>query len=217
MQGKDNIRQYARKPKAVGTLASQLRVLRDFANLRDEDARKFRAGHPDFFLSENLTAEGWVDGFLIRLGGAGGSVINAGALHLAQLLSEKFPNVALRMRDIVRLIWRGESYANEYLKALLYGTRVEFNWKRGQIIYMPENEFERAVYALFRNSSLAKVCGNPDCPAPFFIAGRRSQRYCGEDCAAVFQHESKRNWWKEVGSKMRRQQRATKRMGRKGR
>jgi hypothetical protein len=127
------------------------------------------------------------------------------------------PNPALRKRDILQLIWRNDQYSNDYLKLLLAGSRVEFNWKRGQIVYKPENDFERAVYALFLNSSLAKVCGNPDCPARFFVAQRKSQRYCDADCAAVFQHESKRNWWKEVGSKMRRQQRAEKRKAKKGR
>jgi hypothetical protein len=141
----NNIRQYSSKPKAAGTLAAQLRVLREFLNLCNDDAGAFRAEYPDFFLSDNLTEKGWVDGFLIRLGGAGPSIVNAGALHLAQLLSEKFPSVGLRMRDIVRLIWQGESFANEYLKALLYGTRVEFNWKRGELVYEPQNDFERAL------------------------------------------------------------------------
>jgi hypothetical protein len=114
------------------------------------------------------------------------------------------------MRDIVRLIWRGESFANEYLKALLYGTRVEFNWKRGEIVYEPQNDFERALYALFRNSGLAKVCENPECPAPYFIAQRKSQCYCGEDCALVYQREWKRDWWKKKGSSRRKQQRTEK-------
>jgi hypothetical protein len=210
-----NIRQYSRKPKSVGALAGQLRVLEEFANLRDENVKKFRSAHPDFFLAENLIEEGWVNGFLLRLGGAGASLIKAGAFHLAKQLSDELPDVALRMRGIVRLIWRGAPFANEYLKALLYGTRVEFDWKRGEIVYAPQNDFERALYALFRNSGLAKVCENPECPAPYFIAQRKSQCYCGEDCAVVYQREWKREWWKKKGSSRRRQQRAKKRKTKK--
>jgi len=192
-----------------------LEVLKEFANMRDERIEKFRAQHPDFFLSENLTKEGWENGFLIRLGGAGTTIVNAQAVLLARQLSDTYPNVALRMRDILCLIWRGEPFANEYLKALLYGSRVQFDWKRGEIIYAPQNEFERALYSLFRNSSLAKVCENPDCSAPLFIASRKSERYCSEDCARVFQREWKRNWWKEKGSKLRREQRTEKRKAKK--
>lgn len=216
MQQSNAIRPYSRKLRGFGNLAGQKRLLTDYVNLRDEDEKRFREKHPDFFLSENLTEEGWVNGFLLRLGGAGPTIVNAQALQLAKQLSDAYPNVALRMRDIVRLIWRGAPFANAYLKALLYGSRVEFDWKRGEITYAPENEFEEALYILFRNSPRAKVCENPDCPSPFFIAGRKSERYCSEDCALVFQREWKRNWWRRKGSESRRQQRAEKRRTKKG-
>jgi len=87
---------------------------------------------------------------------------------------------------------------------------MRFNWRRGELEYVPENELEEAVYALFRNSSLAKVCENPECPAKYFVAQRKSQRYCGKDCALVFQQQWKRNWWKEKGSELRREQRTKK-------
>jgi hypothetical protein len=46
-------------------------------------------------------------------------------------------------------------------------------------------------------------CGNPDCPAPYFIGGRRSQRYCGDACSLPAQREFKRTWWREHGSNSR--------------
>jgi hypothetical protein len=202
---------YSSNSKPAGALAAYLEILRQFANLRDEQVEGFRAKHPDFFIPANVTEKGWVNGFLMRLGGAGLSIIEGNALYHAKLLSETFPNVGLRMREIVCLIWRGEPFANVYLKALLYGTRVEFNWRLREIVYVPQNEFERALYTLFRNSGLAKVCGNPECPAPYFIAQRKSQCYCGEDCALVYQRAWKRNWWKQKGSLRRTEQRMAKR------
>jgi hypothetical protein len=43
----------------------------------------------------------------------------------------------------------------------------------------------------------AKHCGNTDCPAPYFIAEKRWQKYCSEDCAGPANREAKRKWWHE--------------------
>jgi hypothetical protein len=208
---KRNIRHYSRKPKPAGTLAGQLRLLKEFANLRDEDAEKFRSKHPDFLVLATLTSEGWLEGVVHRLGGGGPNLIQHRALMLAETIAKLQPIPALRKRDILRAIWRADQYSNDYLKILLTGSRVEFDWKRGELVYSPENDFEYAIYALFRNSSRAKFCANPDCPAPYFIGARKSERYCSEDCAAVYQRKWKRNWWKQVGSSRRKEQRARKR------
>jgi hypothetical protein len=191
--------------------------LEEFANLRDEDAERFSEKHPDCSLANSLTEHGWTEGVVHRLGGSGSTLVSGRALLLAETIRKLQPNPALRKRDISRLIWKGDEAANDYLKVLLSGSRVEFDWKRGEIVYKPENDFERAVYTLFRNSSRAKVCGNPDCPSPYFIAGRKSERYCSEDCAVVYQQEWKRNWWKRVGSRKRSEQRAKKKKGKRGR
>jgi hypothetical protein len=209
--GNINIRHYSRKPKPVNTLASQLRVLRQFANLRDDEVKWFRQAHPDFSITSALTEEGWIEGVVHRLGGSGPTLVSGRALVLAEAIRKLQPNPELRKRDILRQIWNGDEAANDYLKILLTGSRVEFDWKRGEIVYEPQNEFELAVYALFRNSSRARICGNSECLARYFIASRKSQVYCSERCAGVYQKEWKRNWWKHKGSSRRRQQRAKKR------
>lgn len=214
MQRQTYIRHYSRKPKPVGTLAGQADLLIRFANLRDEDAEKFRGEHPEFLLHPHLLESGWEFGVTRRLGLSERVIAHAKAIADAQ------PNPALWKRDVLRRIWRSDEDANDYVKLLLYSSemsphRVEFNWKRGEIVYQPQDNFERAVYALFRNSGLAKVCENADCPAPYFIARRRTQRYCGEDCALVFQKQWKKNWWGKTGSKLRKRQRAKKRKAKK--
>jgi hypothetical protein len=55
-----------------------------------------------------------------------------------------------------------------------------------------------------RSADRLRFCGNPDCPAPYFIARRSTQRYCSESCAGPAERESKRVWWKEHGSDRRR-------------
>ena len=47
-------------------------------------------------------------------------------------------------------------------------------------------------------------CPTPACAAPYFIAQRRSQRYCSDACALPAQREFKRIWWREHGNQWRR-------------
>ena len=54
---------------------------------------------------------------------------------------------------------------------------------------------EAALYHLQRLGDRARHCGNPECPAPYFIAQKKGQKYCSPECAAPSQRESKRKWW----------------------
>jgi hypothetical protein len=54
-----------------------------------------------------------------------------------------------------------------------------------------------------------RYCGNPTCAAPYFLARRRSQKYCSDACSLPAQREHKRAWWSEHGEEWR--------QGRKGR
>jgi len=67
----------------------------------------------------------------------------------------------------------------------------------------PPTPFEQALMWLVDVGDRARHCQNPDCVAPYFIAARRSQKYCSTTCAAPTQREFKRRWWAEHGSKRR--------------
>jgi hypothetical protein len=64
----------------------------------------------------------------------------------------------------------------------------------------PVTTCERIFTQLIQRTS---ICGNFDCPAPYFFARRRSQKYCSGECAAPAQREFKRKWWSEHGPKWR--------------
>jgi hypothetical protein len=49
------------------------------------------------------------------------------------------------------------------------------------------------------NTWRAKHCANPDCPTPYFIAAKRSYKYCSPDCADPAQKQFKREWWSKNG------------------
>jgi hypothetical protein len=56
--------------------------------------------------------------------------------------------------------------------------------------------FEAAAFHLqSRVGDRAKYCGHVDCRERYFIADKRSQKFCSEACAGPANRESKRLWW----------------------
>jgi hypothetical protein len=131
----------------------------------------------------------------------------------------------LRLRNLLRDAWRGGPTAQQSIEELL-GLRgpsgeisvapgltvvmcgpseisVSADWRRASIVYLPRNEFQAACYALLRHSTLARFCANSDCPAPYFVARRATQRYCSPDCLKPFQKQWKLDWWNREGKARR--------------
>jgi hypothetical protein len=80
------------------------------------------------------------------------------------------------------------------------GIQIKALWKYGDFAFVPENDFQRAVYILFRQSWRARIC--PRCQM-YFVARRPKQTFCGTGCSAGSRLASKLKWWKRVGKKRR--------------
>jgi hypothetical protein len=74
--------------------------------------------------------------------------------------------------------------------------------------------FEQVMIHFQRALPQARYCANPDCPAPYFFAQRRSQKY-HEACAWYGQQQAKRRYWHNKGKKARAQQIQTKKKRRR--
>ncbi len=61
------------------------------------------------------------------------------------------------------------------------------------------NRIAAALWTMGKASHRMRLCANPECPAPCFVAEKKNQRYCGEKCAGSGQRELKRLWWAEHG------------------
>jgi len=68
----------------------------------------------------------------------------------------------------------------------------------------PRTPFEDAAVRFHRIAVCARHCSNPECPAPYFFAERKGQKYCSVKCAADGQREAKRRWWHENKDRVRR-------------
>lgn len=65
------------------------------------------------------------------------------------------------------------------------------------------DEFALVLLRGMHVADLMRLCPNPTCPAPYFIAKRRSQKYCSDACSLPAQREFKKAWWREHGSDWR--------------
>ncbi len=87
---------------------------------------------------------------------------------------------------------------------------IGVDWKHRSFAYKPQTLLQEALHFLMQQSPKAKICANPDCPAPYFIAPRSNARYCSEDCLQAVQRTAKRAWWNEKGQQWRASQRTNK-------
>jgi hypothetical protein len=126
------------------------------------------------------------------------------------------PRIVL-LRNTLRSAWVGGPDAGRQMEQLLGlrpfvgellddpSTCVSVDWRRACLGFLPRNEFQAACYALLEKSRFAKYCANPDCPAPYFVAHRSTQRYCSPDCLKPFQKQTKLDWWNREGKARRAQ------------
>src|SRR5262249_12484866 len=82
-------------------------------------------------------------------------------------------------------------------------------WTNGDLAYLPGNDFQRALYLLFRASWRAKICAK--C-STYFVADKPAQLYCGTACSGGVKRERTLKWWRDKGAKRRA---ATAKSGRK--
>lgn len=70
-------------------------------------------------------------------------------------------------------------------------------------------QFMCAVMMFYKVGDL-RPCENPDCPAPRFIASRKNQIFCSNDCAGLV---AKRRWWSKHGEQWREKRNKKRRKG----
>ena len=79
-----------------------------------------------------------------------------------------------------------------------------FNIVAGRVPPLPApTPLEHCLRYLLQNARTAIFCANSECPAPFFFANRKSQKYCSDGCAQPAQRKFKRDWWARNGEKWR--------------
>ncbi len=86
--------------------------------------------------------------------------------------------------------------------------RVRPDWGTGTFRYEEDTDFRRAVYMLFRQSWRASKC--PQCNK-YFIADKPPQRYCSSKCYGDAKRTRDLEFWRSVGSDLRKKRKAKER------
>jgi hypothetical protein len=89
--------------------------------------------------------------------------------------------------------------------------RIMADWARGEFIYEPANDFQRAVYRLFRESWRARSCRQCQ---KLFIARKHPQMFCGVECSVIARRNRDLSFWKDRGATLRRKRKKQRRHNR---
>ncbi len=107
------------------------------------------------------------------------------------------------LRDRLRAVWlAGYEEVAEWRLFILQlhihrVTNAEDQKKRYLHPPSPDTLLELAIDWVRRNIWMLRVCRNPECPRPFFVARVAQERICSDACIAIVQKAHKRRWWTE--------------------
>jgi hypothetical protein len=122
----------------------------------------------------------------------------------------------LPLRDTLRAIWRAKD-ARTKQWGIFRISQDFFRQGAKDLIQLPLANSSDSFLAQMRPPSRTEqlllgftscaarthYCSNPDCSTPYFIAGRRTQKYCSDLCAQPAQRKWKRDWWLKHGKPRR--------------
>ena len=110
-------------------------------------------------------------------------------------------------QDTLRKAWTGDGEAIADIEGQVRDAlEVQPSIKRGGIELTTENLWSLicVLFLLDHKSGKTGVCGNPDCPAPYFLRKRKDQKYCERgSCSAYAQRQYALGWWERKGYEIR--------------
>lgn len=131
---------------------------------------------------------------------------------LDETLNEKLFNmahggVAYSFQDALRQAWKGDLHRLQYIQdQVAVYMRAEWKFERMRIRVIPENLWSIVCVTFLQDHAAGRtgVCENPNCPAPYFIKQRRTQKFCeAGPCVAYKQRLYALSWWNRKGKDKR--------------
>jgi hypothetical protein len=118
------------------------------------------------------------------------------------------PFVSSNLRDSIREAWRGEEARDFRYIEDSAGRYMKVSWvfKAGCAEMVVEDLWSAICILFLRDHAAHKtaVCENPDCPAPYFIRKRKTQKFCEAGPCVEYGARLRANkWWKAHGNEWR--------------
>lgn len=186
---------YSSSAERLSTLAAQIspkdseRFLFELLNFRMEDSERFFRRSKNFLPPIPAKPEDWTEEEWEKQGFERG---------MKQDVCDK--------QLELRRAWRGPTTLYREIEMMAI---IAQYWQKERIETDAPDPFFVCLYRALKLADRMRYCQNPGCPAPYFIAQRRSQRYCSGVCAQPAQREFKRRWWGEHGEDWRKARKAS--------
>jgi hypothetical protein len=114
--------------------------------------------------------------------------------------------IGMKSQAVLKYAWKSgdklaiEEIANDTAKNL----PSEVDVSTGAVVINVANVWTLICMLLLRDNAAGKtaVCANPECPAPYFLKSRKTQRICeAGECVVWAQRNYALKWWRENESK----------------
>jgi hypothetical protein len=138
--------------------------------------------------------------------------------------SDPLEPLLIPIRNLIRVAWRAGSSLDTISKgparlhpeiALLISkhelapiesavtARIRVTAGRTEVV--PDHWWQTAwlLYLRDREQGKTAICANPDCPAPYFIRKRRTQKFCESGCVEYGAAQRSQRWWQLHGAEWR--------------
>lgn len=115
-----------------------------------------------------------------------------------ELSVEQLPepeNLYERWGSVVTQETLPEFICNGWLFEASQSFRVSLD--RGRLVANPRSLPTGLALGVLKYSRRLAICRNPKCLNKYFIAAKRDQRYCSNECAWPAKKAAKRKWWKD--------------------
>lgn len=130
------------------------------------------------------------------------------------------PGTLATAQKLLRIIWRRDVPlgTKQYVVDVLLVAATQRPGRTEPALYAPlpfgnlalggKNFPGQLVMAILENWWRMAKCGNPECPVPYFLAKRSSQRYCERgDCTRYAVRQKALKWWRDNRGKPARKER----------
>lgn len=119
------------------------------------------------------------------------------AYLLGLIDSEEFHTLWLSGPEALFELWAARSTKATNSTVSISHSFILPVWGNVGLRFYAQGDFEAALWALFRESWRARVCGQ--CKR-YFIAAKAAQRYCSTKCYGAAKREQRLTWWNKTGS-----------------
>jgi hypothetical protein len=123
-----------------------------------------------------------------------------------------FPDPTLRiLQDLLQDVWKAVTPVERKLR--LNGLLTYLSGVLPQVLPQKANEQPEfadiwgnitwAIWQAVDVSDWMRICLNPGCRSRYFVAQRRTQKYCSKKCAEPSHREIRLRWWNKYGAARR--------------